>query len=112
MRIIKQRVTEDGANLIKSIDRFFKNQEKDIQKSFHKHTSEICRKEKVSLEKVFSVCFFIIIFVCFFCILIMGTTCQTCLKLKPTTVNTMSALRKKYEILYLNLLDVVEQQQA
>ena len=42
----------------------------------------------------------------------MGTTCQTCLKLKPTTVNTMSALRKKYEILYLNLLDVVEQQQA
>ena len=58
MRIIKQWVTEDGTNLIKSIDRFFKNQEKDIQKSFHKHTSEICRKEKVSLQKVFSVLFF------------------------------------------------------
>ena len=62
--------------LIRSIDSFFKHQDRDIQEIFHKHILEICRKEKVSLEKVFSVLYFAVFVVGVF-IIIYGLLCFT-----------------------------------
>ena len=51
--------------LLKDIDCFFEKGNRDTQERFRKHMLEICRKEKVSLEKAFCVLFlFYLMLVC------------------------------------------------
>ena len=43
--------------LLKVVDNYFEGENRETQDRFRKHALEICRKEKISLEKIFFVLF-------------------------------------------------------